>query len=94
MEFMNAENACLVPYTLVPVAAGAYPHHKDQLWAEPDIEAAASWMLRLVLDSDLRAAIARSNYGLDSLAKGKGNGGQVTLSSLAIPLGLIVSNII
>lgn len=76
MEFMNTENACLVPYTLVPVAAGAYPYHKDQFWAEPDIEAAASWMLRLVLDSDLRSAIGqkaaaymRRHHSLDIMGR-------------------------
>jgi glycosyltransferase involved in cell wall biosynthesis len=76
MEFMNAENACLVPYTLIPVAAGAYPYHTDQLWAEPDIEAATSWMLRLVLDSDFRAAIGqkaaaymRRHHSLDIMGR-------------------------
>ena len=58
MEFMNAENACLVPYELIPVAAGEYPYHRGQWWAKPDISAAAAWMVRLVHDPDLRRDIS------------------------------------
>lgn len=54
MEFMNADNACLVPYELVPVAAGEYPYHRGQLWARADVSAAAAWMVRLVHEPDLR----------------------------------------
>lgn len=58
MEFMNAENACLVPYELISVAAGEYPYHRGQLWAKPDIPAAAAWMVRLVHEPDLRRDIS------------------------------------
>ena len=58
MEFMNAENACLVPYELIPVAAGEYPYHRGQWWAQPDISAAAAWMVRLVHEPDLRRDIS------------------------------------
>jgi glycosyltransferase involved in cell wall biosynthesis len=53
-EFMNSTNSMLVPYTLVPVPAGAYPNGKDQLWAEPDIEVAAEKMQKMASDSTLR----------------------------------------
>lgn len=50
MEFMNAEVSCLVDFSLIPVAAGAYPFWQDQVWAQPDLEAAIAWMIRLVDD--------------------------------------------
>jgi hypothetical protein len=39
-----------VDFRLVPVAPGAYPFWKDQVWAEPDLESAIAWMIRLVDD--------------------------------------------
>lgn len=59
MEFMTADNACLVPYELIPVAAGEYPYHRGQLWAKPDLSAAAAWMVRLVREPELREQISR-----------------------------------
>lgn len=53
MEFMNIENACLVKFRLIPVAAGDYPYHSGQVWAEPDITEAAAWMLRLADEPEL-----------------------------------------
>ena len=50
MEFMTADNACLVPYTLVPVQQGEYPYNSGQVWADPDVAAAAAWMVRLVYE--------------------------------------------
>jgi glycosyltransferase involved in cell wall biosynthesis len=50
MDFMTAENSHLVPYELVAVPAGAYPHAEGQQWADPDIAAAASAMCALVED--------------------------------------------
>jgi glycosyltransferase involved in cell wall biosynthesis len=50
MEFMNPEVSCLVDFRLVPVAPGAYPFWEDQVWAEPNLEAAIDWMIRLVDD--------------------------------------------
>lgn len=58
-EFMNSDNACLVPYSLVPVGVGEYPHHQGQVWAAPDINAAARWMQRLVLEAGLATAIGQ-----------------------------------
>ena len=50
MAFMSPEVSCLVDFRLVPVAPGAYPHWEDQVWAEPDLEGAITWMIRLVDD--------------------------------------------
>lgn len=50
LDYATEENACLVGFKLVPVAAGAYPHHEGRVWAEPDISHAAWHMRRLVDD--------------------------------------------
>jgi len=47
-EFMNPDISCLVGFRLVPVAPGAYPFGEGQVWAEPDVGDAVSWMVRLV----------------------------------------------
>lgn len=48
MEFMNPDNALLVPYTLVPVAEGEYPFATGQFWAAPDVSIAANYMRRVL----------------------------------------------
>jgi glycosyltransferase involved in cell wall biosynthesis len=50
MDFMSADTALLVDYRLVPVAPGQYPHWENQVWAEPDVHAAARLMARLLRD--------------------------------------------
>lgn len=57
MEFMTAENSCLVNYKLVPVGEGEYPHRERQRWAEPDVAHAAKLMRELVEDPGLAARI-------------------------------------
>ncbi|MDE2249315.1 MAG: glycosyltransferase family 4 protein [Xanthomonadaceae bacterium] len=52
MEFMTAQNSCLVDYKLVPVGEGEYIHHAQQRWAEPSIAHAAEQMRRLVEDRE------------------------------------------
>jgi len=47
-EFMTPANSCLVDYQLVPVQVGQYPHSEGQQWAEPDTNAAAVFLRRLV----------------------------------------------
>ncbi len=61
VDFMDAENSCLVRCSLVPVTPGDYPHSKtnDFRWAEADIEHAAYFMRRIVTDPHYRAAIAK-----------------------------------
>lgn len=48
MTFMNTGNAHLVDYRLVPLEPDAYPFWQGQVWAEPDIDAAASKLVDLV----------------------------------------------
>jgi len=57
MEYMTADNSCLVDYRLVPVREGEYLHHAGQRWAEPDVRQAAAHMRRLVEDPRFAAAI-------------------------------------
>lgn len=50
MDFMTAQTSFLVPYKLVPVIEGDYPHWQKQVWAEPDIDAATDYMLNVLCD--------------------------------------------
>ncbi|WP_257389616.1 glycosyltransferase, partial [Tahibacter caeni] len=50
LQFMDADNSCLVPYRLVPVDEGEYPDWRGQHWAEPDVTAAAAQLRRLADD--------------------------------------------
>ena len=49
-DFTTAETALLIDYELVPVREGEYPGASGQVWAEPDIEQAASAMRRVASD--------------------------------------------
>jgi glycosyltransferase involved in cell wall biosynthesis len=47
VDFMTPDVSCLVNYRLVPVGPDAYPFWEDQVWAEPDLNEAVDWMIRL-----------------------------------------------
>jgi glycosyltransferase involved in cell wall biosynthesis len=53
MEFMTEQNSLPVPYTLLPIPPGQYPHAHGQRWAEPDLREAAHHMRRLATDPAL-----------------------------------------
>jgi glycosyltransferase involved in cell wall biosynthesis len=57
MDFMTDNNSCLVRYDLVPVRVGQYPFAEGQVWAEPDIDHAVSYMDKLLRDSDYGRAM-------------------------------------
>jgi glycosyltransferase involved in cell wall biosynthesis len=63
LEFMNDENSYLVDWSPVPVGPGSYPYSPDAVWANPDLDDAAS-LMRRVLDApdeaSVRAAAART----------------------------------
>jgi len=59
MDFLTADNACLVDYRLIPVAPGQYPHGEGQLWADPDLDQAAHYLRRLVAEPAWGRALAR-----------------------------------
>ena len=58
LDFMDDSCAALVDAELVRVGDGRGAYPNDALWADPDLEAAAHWMRRLVHDEALRAALA------------------------------------
>lgn len=57
LDFMTADNSCLVDYKLVAVGEGEYLHDKNQRWAEPNVEHAAEQMRRLAEDPQFTARI-------------------------------------
>jgi hypothetical protein len=64
LAFMTASNSLLVPFRLIPVAAGDYMHGEGQLWAEADVDAAADAMRCVSADPALAArigAVARAD---------------------------------
>jgi glycosyltransferase involved in cell wall biosynthesis len=58
MEYMNSENSCLVPFHMIEVGPGEYLGWEGQHWADPDIHAAAQYMIKLVRDPYFRGQIA------------------------------------
>ena len=59
MDFMTPDDSCLVGHELVPVQATHYAYRPEaigpgQVWAEPCIEEASTWMRRLADDESLR----------------------------------------
>ena len=76
LEFMNDDNAALVPYQWIPVKPNQYPHAQGQVWAEPDIAQAARYMQRMLSDDAWRTSLAthasaymRTHHSLDCMAK-------------------------
>lgn len=65
LDFMSAENSCLVGYALREIDASDQKHNPGmeetymlgELWAEPDLDQAASWMDLLEHDPALREDI-------------------------------------
>jgi glycosyltransferase involved in cell wall biosynthesis len=62
MDFMTAEDSCLVGHDLVPVRATHYAYRPEaigpgQVWAEPNIAEASTWMRRLADDESLRRGL-------------------------------------
>ncbi|MEA1943263.1 MAG: glycosyltransferase [Pseudomonadota bacterium] len=80
-EFLTAEGAGLVDYTLVPVEdpQGIYP--PGQMWAEPDTAHAADWLVRLTGDAALRDEMGR-RAGRDARARLGPEAWQTRLSEL------------
>jgi glycosyltransferase involved in cell wall biosynthesis len=88
MDFMTPENSCLVPYELVPVPEGAYPHAQDQHWADPDLDAATAAMLALVDDpaaARARGAKASRNMRTNFSYRAAGLRYAARLTEIAVP---------
>ncbi|WP_240353147.1 MULTISPECIES: glycosyltransferase [Cohnella] len=50
-DFMNEENSCPVRYRLKKIGKDYGPYTAEQIWADPDIEHAGEYMVKLVNDS-------------------------------------------
>jgi glycosyltransferase involved in cell wall biosynthesis len=48
MDFCTKETAILIPYRLIGLRNGDYPHWQDQHWADADVEAATHAMRQLI----------------------------------------------
>ena len=59
VDYMRPQNSIAIDYQLVPLGKQYGPYPADQLWAEPDLEQAASWMKQLVKDPELANRIGR-----------------------------------
>ena len=51
-DFMDESNSHLVPHSLVPIPRGCDPYPTGAMWAEPDLDAAASAMRDVYEDQD------------------------------------------
>jgi len=60
MDFTRSDTAALVPAALREVRPGEYPYAAGQIWAEPDVGAAAAQLRRVFADSPWRGQIATS----------------------------------
>lgn len=57
-DFMNAENSCLVNFSLKKVESGDYFHLEgNSVWADPDIEHAVYYMRKVYTDEAFRKKI-------------------------------------
>jgi len=50
LDFMTADNSCLVDYRLIDLVDGDYPFWQGQHWADADVAQAAWYMRRLVTE--------------------------------------------
>ncbi|EJP78136.1 glycosyltransferase family 4 protein [Stenotrophomonas maltophilia] len=72
MEFMDADSAGLVGFTLVPVGTGEYPGGAGQRWADADVEQAADFMRHFADDRAFAAEVgARGKRMVDRLLSGR-----------------------
>jgi glycosyltransferase involved in cell wall biosynthesis len=59
LDYMTADNGLLVRHRLVEIEEDIGPYARGQVWADPDIEHAASHMRRVYEDADFAASIGR-----------------------------------
>ena len=59
-DFTRPDNSCLVDYKLIGVKKGEYPYSNGQVWADPDLDQAASYMRKLVEDDTYRNTLAKA----------------------------------
>ena len=59
LDFMDDDNSMLVNYSMTTLENDASPYKKGVIWAEPDAEEAASYMVKLCDDRDLGQKLGR-----------------------------------
>jgi glycosyltransferase involved in cell wall biosynthesis len=60
-DFMTEHNSAPVSYRLVPASDPQETYNfSDQLWAEPDVDHAASWLRQLAENSDMRERMGKA----------------------------------
>jgi glycosyltransferase involved in cell wall biosynthesis len=59
-DFCDEQTAFLVDGDLVPLRPGDYLFHEGQYWCDPDVEMAASQLVRVFGDANLRERIAKA----------------------------------
>ena len=59
LDFMNGDNSCLIPYSLVEIGDDAPPYPAHGEWAEPDLEYAARMMQKIYEDGAFAARLGR-----------------------------------
>lgn len=60
LDFMNEDNSYLVKFRLVKVPEGGYLFPQSQVWADPDVEQAAYFMLKLYAEPHTCARLGQS----------------------------------
>lgn len=53
IDYMTPHNSIGIDYELIPVGKQYGPYEPNQLWADPDLEQAASWMKQLAQNTEL-----------------------------------------
>jgi glycosyltransferase involved in cell wall biosynthesis len=87
MDFMTAENSCLVGFDMIEVVASTQPAYGKgtsgtQEWANPRVAEAAEWMWRLAAEPQLRERIgARAAADVAALTK-RYDGGEPLLGEV------------
>jgi glycosyltransferase involved in cell wall biosynthesis len=54
LDFTTPSNACMVDYQLVPLTEDHGPYRKGSRWADPNVDQASEFMIRLVDDQEFR----------------------------------------
>jgi glycosyltransferase involved in cell wall biosynthesis len=60
IDFTRPDNSMLVDYRMIPVGPNCAPYDPTSLWADPDVEHAATHLRTIVQDKDLRLRISRA----------------------------------
>lgn len=59
LEFMPQGSAALIPWQLIPIERTAGDYRRGGFWADPDLNAAATWMRDLACDHQVGASLAK-----------------------------------